>query len=112
VSSSQQSGLLSIDLPSQDLESSKLESPTPGSAIWEPRKVRAKVGGSYWVVENDRKCVTFCKMQMTVYTFLKVTDCRLKMQGCFDRGLKQKSSQKFGQSSLKFSNHLHPPKLK
>ena len=112
ASSSEQSALSSIGFSSQDLESSELESPTPGSAIWEPRKVRAKIGGSYWVVENDRKCVAFCKLQMTVYTFLKVADCRLKMQRCFDGRSKQKSSQKFGQSLPKFSSHLHPPNPK
>lgn len=112
ASPSEQSGQSSTGFSSQDLESSQLESPTPGSTIWEPRKIRAKVGGSYWVVENDKKCVAFCKMQMTVYSSLKVADCRLKMQQCFDGGSKQKSSRKFGPSSRRFSSHLLRPNPK
>ena len=70
--SSQQSDPFSGNLSSQHNEDSELETPTPAAPVWEPRKIRAKVGGSYWVVENDKKCVIFCKMQMAVYTSLSL----------------------------------------
>lgn len=67
ASSLLQSDPLSGDPFSQDNdESSEQESPTPAAVIWEPRKIRAKVGGSYWVVDNEQRCVAFCRMQMTV----------------------------------------------
>jgi len=69
ASSSQPSDTFSGNLSSQENDESELETPTPGATIWEPRKIRAKVWGSYWVVENDKKCVIFCKMQMVVCTF-------------------------------------------
>ena len=47
-------------------ESSDLENFSPVEFTWEPKRVRAKVEGFYWLVNNDRKCVTFCKMQMMV----------------------------------------------
>jgi len=68
ATSSPQSGPPSTDPFSQDNdESSQQETPTPAAIIWEPRKIRAKVGGSYWAVDNEKRCVAFCKMQMTVY---------------------------------------------
>jgi len=69
ASSSQPSDTFSENLSSQENDESELETPTPGATIWELRKIRAKVVGSYWVVENDKKCVIFCKMQMAVCTF-------------------------------------------
>jgi len=67
ASSSQQFDSLSDDPFNQDNdESSDQETPTLAAVIWEPRKIRAKVGGSYWVVDNEQRCVAFCKMQMTV----------------------------------------------
>ena len=50
---------------------SELETPTPRGPIWEPQKTRAKTGGSYWVVDNDRDCVAFCQMQMRVSPSLR-----------------------------------------
>ena len=67
ASSSEQSEPLSGDPFSQDNdESSEQETPTPAAIIWEPRRIRAKAGGSYWAVDNEQRCVSFCKMQMAV----------------------------------------------
>lgn len=67
ASSSQQSEPPLGDPFSQDNdESSQQETPTPAAIIWEPRKIHAKIGGSYWAVDNEQRCVAFCKMQMEV----------------------------------------------
>jgi len=67
ASSSQQSEPPSADPFSQDNdESSKQETPTPAAIIWELMKIRAKVAGSYWAVDNEQRCVAFCKLQMAV----------------------------------------------
>jgi len=73
VSSSQPESDGFLDnLSSQENDESELETPTPAAIVWELRKARAKVGGSYWVVENNKKCVAFCKMQKVVCTFLMI----------------------------------------
>ena len=57
----------SDNMSNQDYEeSSDLESSSSVESTWEPKRTRAKTGASYWLVDNDRKCVAFCKMQMAV----------------------------------------------
>jgi hypothetical protein len=117
-SSWQQPLELSGDTPSQPSEGLGPDdlgspgSPTPIGSTWEPTKIRAKVGGSYWVVENDKKCVAFCKMQMSVYPLpILANYARLRMRRRFAGLLSPRSCPRFGQSSLRFFNlehHLEP----
>ncbi len=43
--------------------------------LWEPNTICGKgTADRYWLVENSRKCIDFCKNQLKVLTSILVTD--------------------------------------
>jgi hypothetical protein len=100
MSSSQESDTSEWNITSSAMTDSSVVLPLN----WEPVKLKAKKGGSqYWVVENDKNCVGFCKTQLKVCTSQYIANSnRLRISNCLNGHFKQRNSLIVGQSSTKY----------
>jgi hypothetical protein len=98
MASSQMSDISEYNITSSDSTDSDVILPLN----WEPVKLKPKKGGlQYWVVENDKNCVAFCKTQLKVCMFHFVAYCRSRPAKVLSGHFKRRNSLIPGPSSMK-----------